>query len=98
MTALRQVNGLVMNGLFKETKLFLFIDFERWIQAFSAVVEQMSDYQRLRVSRITTPSKLCGGLKCLLIYPKKCPVVLGVNFNLNLTLLSNNDFCRVYYC
>ena len=39
----------------------------------------MSDYQQLRVSRITTPAKMCGGKKCLLIYAKRCPVVFGNN-------------------
>ena len=37
----------------------------------------MTEYQQLRVSRITTPAKLCGGKKCLLINAKRCPVVFG---------------------
>ena len=54
-----------------------YLDFERWLKGFADQIAQMSDYQQLRVSRITTPAKMCGGNKCLLIYAKRCPVVYG---------------------
>ena len=56
------------------------IDFERWLIGFGEELEKMTDYQQLRVSRITTPSKICGGQKCLLINTKRCPVVFGRYF------------------
>lgn len=56
-----------------------FQDFERWLLGFADVVGQFTDYQKLRVSRVTTPSKLCGGAKCLLINARRCPVILGID-------------------
>ena len=56
---------------------FSLTDFERWLIAFGEEISKMTSYQQLRVSRITTPAKLCGGQKCLLINAKRCPVVFG---------------------
>ena len=40
----------------------------------------MTDYQKLRVCRITTPSKICGGMRCLLVNSKRFPVIFGMKF------------------
>ena len=60
--------------------LWLRLDFERWLFAFGAEVEKMTVYQKLRVTRITTPNKICGGMRCLLVNSKRCPVALGNSY------------------
>ena len=40
----------------------MFKDFERWLFGFGEVIRKMEEHQKLRVSRITTPNKICGGM------------------------------------
>ena len=49
---------------------------------FAEEIGKMAAHQQLRVSRITTPTKICGGRKCLLINPRLCPVILGIALNI----------------
>ena len=48
---------------------------------FAEEIGKLEVHQQLRVSRITTPTKICGGRKCLLINPRLCPVILGIALN-----------------
>ena len=57
-------------------------DLERWLESFAVEIGKMTPHQQLRVSRITTPTKICGGRKCLLIHTKLCPVILGIVLDL----------------
>lgn len=49
---------------------------------FADEIGKLEAHQQLRVSRITTPTKICGGRKCLLINPRLCPVILGIGLNI----------------
>ena len=58
----------------------MFKDFERWLFGFGEVIRKMEEHQKLRVSRITTPNKICGGMRCLLVNSRRCPVVFGKQY------------------
>ena len=45
---------------------------------FASSLTTMTDYQRLRVARLSTPLKECEGQLCLMIAKKNCPVLGGI--------------------